>query len=354
MPRKAKESKDYGDNGYNEITLSIALLGGLAVILLKVIDYSSNQSLEFDSLSKPPLYFLIGFLLIELLIILLFFIFKGISVYTVGSEKFEQYAGILFKFSFIFAFGWIIASILTVFFKLIYSPKDWYGPIVIGYVLILLITVVITVTIVSTYEIKTLNKIKEKFKNSPNYLKNIFILIVLSISLIIFFVNSFGLVSQYLLTGSYSIEEFSDNADILTFTMKEKGISYDLVEVKLYKLNSSRINNSNKSLLNDNINNIQIYRNNNGEPTYSDYLWGANINTVWYLNIINISNLSSGTYLLHVEVKNNLTDNSVIGIGILERFADKIGVSKRTAEKLFYIPPKTAKANYSSNCTQTS
>lgn len=367
------------DKGYNEITLSIALLGGIIVVLLKVIDYSNNQSLEVDSLSKPALYGLMIFLLIELLIIFLFFIFKGISVYTIeepqtgtdnNSKKknFEQIAGELFKISFIIAFMWIIASILTVSFKLITPTQGdlyefvfslfGYSLVVFGYSLILLITVFITVTTISTSKIiEILNKIIEKFKNSTTYLKFFFSLKFLIIFIILFvlFVSSFSLVSQYLLTGSYSIEEFSpsiDNPDIRTFTMKEKGISYNLTEVMLFKLNSSYPTISG-DLRKDNIDNITAYRNIEKEKLKpSCYLWVTNFNTVWYLNIINISNLSSGTYLLHAEVRNDLNDNSVFGI--LKTTADKIGLSKRIAEKLFYIPPDKAKVNYSSKCNQTS
>lgn len=136
------------DRNHNEITLSIALLGGIIVVLLKVIDYSNNQSLELDSLSKPALYGFMIFLLIVLLIIFLFFIFKGISVYEDDNgrkEMFIQIAGELFKSSFIIAFMWIIASILTVSFKLLYTPTQsyWNEYIMFGYSIIFLITVVL-------------------------------------------------------------------------------------------------------------------------------------------------------------------------------------------------------------------
>lgn len=300
---------------------------------MKVIDYSNNQSLEFDSSLKPLIYGLIGFLLIEILIILLFFIFKGASAYvdSIRQKKLESIARELFILSFIIAFGWFIASVLTVFVKWfdLAGFCSWSG--VVGYILVALITVGITIAIFST-EIKNL-KIIGKFVKQKFFIIILF-LFVLVIDIFVI------LVPQYLLTGSYSIEEFSppiDNPDMLTFTMKEKGISYNLTEVMLIKLNSSDLDISNN--LRNNTDYIITYRN-NGEK--SCYLWVRNLNAVWYLNIINISNLSSGTYLLHAEVKNDLTDNSTIG------------VSKRIAEKMFYIPPERAKANYSFNCIQRS
>lgn len=348
------------DKGYNEITLSIALLAGIIAVLLRVIDYSNNQSLEMDYLSKPPLYVLMIFLLLELLIIFLFFIFKGISVHTAdkcGKNRFIPISGDLFKISFVMAFMWIIASVMIVFFKLIYLPKDSHDPIIWrGYVLIFLITVAITGIIVSISEFETLNNIREKFKNPSAHSNFFFILIFLIIFFIIFVISSFSLVSQYLLTGSYSIEEFSqsfDNPDIIVFTMKEKGIGYDLIEVELTKINSSDINIPYEFRMNKSIDFLIIYRHTEKQ---SNCLWGGDYDMVWYLGVINISKLSPGTYLLSAQVKNNLTDNLTDNFpsGILNEFSSRIGISKRIAKKLFYIPPWRAKANYSFNCTRTS
>ncbi len=345
MPRKANDHKDFG-----EITLAIGLEGGIVAGLLYVINNSDNQSLDFDPSLKPLVYGLIAFLLFELLIIFLFFIFKGISVYAYKSRKeiFEQIAEKLFKISFIIAFGCFIGSIMTVFLKLFYSKPIGYG-----FILIALVIGVITVAIFST-EIKSIIK-------NVGIIKSIIIIILF----IILFFSNIILIPQYLLTGSYSIEEFSpsiDNPDMRTFTMKEKGISYNLAEVWLFKLNSSQINSSPKPGLNcadkpglNCIDNVIIYKNrfysnstnrngiyrNGSNAIWSDYIFGEENSMVWYINIINISNLSSGTYLLTALVKDEPNESS-------------FGVSKRYAEKLFYIPPEGAKANYSFNRTQTS
>jgi hypothetical protein len=305
---------------------------------LKVIDYSNNQSLEFDASLKPLVYGLIGFLLIELLIIFLFFIFKGVSAYvdSIRQKELESVARELFILSFIIAFGWFIASVLTLFVKRLNLAEflSWSG--VVGYILDLFITIGIIKAFFST-EIKNLKMTRKFIKH--NFFITILFLIILSTD--IFFI----LVPQYLLTGSYSIEDVSppiDNPDMLTFTMKEKGITYNLTEAMLIKLNSSYPGISN-DFRKDNIDYIIAYRNTDKDKQKTScYLWVTNINKVWYLNIINISNLSSGTYLLVAVVRNDLTDSSTIG------------VSKRIAQKLFYIPPERAKANYSYSCTQTS
>ncbi|SNQ60907.1 hypothetical protein [Candidatus Methanoperedens nitratireducens] len=282
MPRKAKESKDF-----EEITLAIALLGGIIVVLLKVIDYSNSEALELNFSSKPLIYGLIEFLLIELLIIFFFFIFKGISVYTDERKvEFERIARKLFIYSFIFAFGWFIASIVIVSIKLYNLIEGWIWYVVV----ILLIYALIAVWYSSLIKLSILNKTA------------VIILFILLLS----FMISLKLVPVYLLTGSNTIEEFSpsiDNPDMLTFTMKEKGVYYNLTEVWLYELNTSKLNNSNKSNLNK-TDYIKIPRN-ESNASWSDnkYIWGQQDNTVWYINIINISNLPSGTYLLRASSK---------------------------------------------------
>ena len=372
-------SKDFG-----EITLALALVGGIIAVLLKVIDYSNNQYLQFDTGSKPLVIFLIGFLLIELLIIFLFFVFKGISAYAddTRQEQLEHISKELFIFSFIIAFGWFIASVWILFLKFLGLADTLSVGGIIGYISIAIFTVVIILTIFYT-EIKNLigklviieaisklilsiSKLKRyiitEIKNligklviieaisklilSISKLKRYIIIVLLIIVLLILLFDIFYIVvPQYLLTGSYSIEEFSpsfDNPDILTFTVKEKGISYDLIDVILVKLNSSEPTFPN-DIRRDNIDRVIANRNIEREnQTNSCYLSVTNLNSVWYLNIINISNLSSGTYLLYADVKNDLIDKSTIG------------GSKRIADKLFYIPPQTAKANYSLKCNRTS
>ncbi len=190
MPRQAKKPKDFG-----EITLAIALLGGIIAVLLKITDFSNNQSLAFDPNLKVLVYGLIAFLLLELLIIFSFFIFKGIAAYADNTRKdiFEKIAEELFKISFIIAFSCFIGSILAVFLKLVYLP-----PIGFGFALLALIIIVMMVVIFST-EIKNLSKIKEIFKKSKKYVK-IFIIISLFISIIFFFIFLFDI----LILGSIS------------------------------------------------------------------------------------------------------------------------------------------------------
>lgn len=323
---------------------------------MQVIDFSNKQSLEFDY--GFLIIGLIGFLLIELLILLLFFIFKGISVYVDDIDRKEDLKSIskeLFILSFIIAFGWFIASVMTIFVKWgIHIPGavTWYG--VLAYVLIAFMTIAI-IGAIFLPEIKNLEIIKKlvikdikilKFFNiiTNFFIKNLkFLPLILFLLILLFDIFSI-LVPQILLTGTYSIEQsLTDNPDMLTFSIKEKGIRYNINEVTLFKLNSSYPIFSKESR-EDNINhiiaNISSTNATLNSPS-SCYLWVVKSNKVWYLNIINISNLSSGTYLLRAEIKNDRNDTT-------------IGISKRITEKLFYIPPKSAKANDSIKCTQPS
>jgi hypothetical protein len=153
----------------------------------------------------------------------------------------------------------------------------------------------------------------------------------ITISIVVFLV--FLIAPSYLLMGSYSIDVFprpNANGDILTFTIKETGLSYNHIYIDLYKLNSSgdflwfidnvAINNTKEALSNN------------------TFMLGGNYDGIWYLNI-NTSKLQPGNYLLHAEITNDLSS----------RF---LGVSKKQDSKLFYIPPKGT--NCSFNCTQTS
>lgn len=315
MSRKAKEFKDI-----EEFTFAIALLGGILAILLKIIDYFTNEPLESDASSKPIVFGLIAFLLIELLMIFSFFIFKGISVYTKSErDKFKPIADGLLKTTFILALIGAMVSISIVFFKYFFSFEGWYLYLVIGLNLF-----------ISWFYLKT--EIKDLLK----IIKNLNLLTKLIFGTLFFFLlMDFRFFAPlYLLTGSYSIEQSSpsiDNTDMIIFTMKEKGISYDYTEVWLYRLNSPQINSSNESGVTktdyiNNIDYIRIYRNSDN-VSRSNYIWGIKYNMVWYFNVINISNLSSGNYLLHVEVKDNSYESS-------------FGASKRRDDMLFYIPPK--------------
>jgi hypothetical protein len=69
-------------------------------------------------------------------------------------------------------------------------------------------------------------------------------------------------------------------------------------------------------------------------PSKNKIMIGKKYEGTWYLNL-NTSNLSYGNYMLHAEVSYNDLIN--------------IGVFKKHADKLFYIPPKST--NYSFNST---
>lgn len=128
----------------------------------------------------------------------------------------------------------------------------------------------------------------------------------------------------YLLGGSYSIDVFPQseiNHDILTFTIKETGITSGRNFINLYKLDD---NNVFQDIDNITINYTQE------TPSKNKMMLGKKHEGTWYLNL-NTSNLSYGNYMLHAEV----SYNNLISLGVFKKHADK----------LFYIPPKSA--NYS-------
>ncbi len=197
--RKTKESKDFG-----EVTLAIALSGSIIAVLLKVIDYSNNESLEIDYESKLLYAGLISILLIELSIILSFFVFKGFSEYENGQrkKKFETIAKVLFKLSFKVAFFWFIASILTIIIK---YHSDTQGMLL--YFLIGLISLGVLVVILYSIKTKDLTKITKFLKNLPTIiiteiknlsLSSLFFIIIFIALAYVYFLGSSGINRGYL------------------------------------------------------------------------------------------------------------------------------------------------------------
>ncbi len=65
-----------------EIVPAIALLGGVLTALLKINDYSNNNILPNDSRIFNVVYISVASLSIEVILIFLFLILKGISIFN--------------------------------------------------------------------------------------------------------------------------------------------------------------------------------------------------------------------------------------------------------------------------------
>ena len=109
------EGKNLKD--FEEITLAIALLGGLLAFLLKLINYFNENIILWSESTQNHAFFLVGALLFEFIIIFLFFILKGIVLSTnKGREDLEGITAYLFKIVFIYPFLWFITTILLLLF----------------------------------------------------------------------------------------------------------------------------------------------------------------------------------------------------------------------------------------------
>ncbi len=114
ISRKSKDSKDFG-----EITLAIALLGGVIAILLYISNYFNNNVIPRDADLQMTAFDLVFILLWEIPIILLFFVLKGILIYREPESqpvKIKKYSEALFNLSFIYFLLWLIAIFLTFIF----------------------------------------------------------------------------------------------------------------------------------------------------------------------------------------------------------------------------------------------
>ncbi|VVB89973.1 Uncharacterised protein [uncultured archaeon] len=330
-----------------EITLALTLLGVVTAVVLKINDFFNNNVIILNANLYGFVNGLITFLLVEFLIIFLFFIFKGISIYIEPQKRnddFKKNTRMLFKLSFIYAFVWFIDSIFIFIFIFIttvyynYLPP-WYNKIAYLYGFsIILISLWLFFDLLGS---GITEKIKEIHRNliEQNYRLPI-LFIIIGILLIIFqdlysrLLLDIVILPSYLLAGSYSIEEFPqsiDNADNLTFTIKETGIPYNFNYIRLDKINSN-------SNLTQYVDNIKINRTQETQSNET-FMLGENYYGIWYL-VINTSRLQckfhSGTYMLHAEVTDEPSENSTFGV-----------IQKR-ADKLFYIAPKNANCSFNS------
>jgi hypothetical protein len=320
-----------GDTGksrdFEEITLAITILTGLSFILFKIADYFNNNTIGLsDNLQLLVRTFVSG-LLIELVIISSFLILKGYLLFAASrEERIISIADALFN-SFIIYFVLLgVISIFLLFLMIVSSPMLIESPYYIYFFIVYeILTFLATLRVIGfkrddlKKSVRAFKEIKEKSDFINVIIAEIIIITTLSISLI---------APIYLLGGTYSIEVFPQSEikdTILTFTIKETGITSGKNFINLYKLDDNHVF--------QDIDNITIiYTQENSSQ--NKLMIGKRYDGTWYLNL-NTSNLSNGNYMLHAEV----SYTNLISLGVFKKHADK----------LFYIPPKNA--NYSFNST---
>ncbi len=256
----------------------------------------------------------------------------------------------LFKSSFVYLLIWFIDSVmLYIFYTFTTVYANYLKPYDILFLILYIAFIMLSLWIFfELLDSRITENIKEtigifKNKNNQEYRPAIRLAVLLIVAgiLVIFFRDLFSrflldlmALPSYILAGSFSIEEFPqsvDNVDNLTFTIKETGLPYNFNYISLYKINSD-------SNLTQHIDTIIINRNKENRSN-GTFMLGENFYGIWYL-VINASRLQckfqSGTYLLHAEVTNEVSENSTLGL------------IQKHADKLFYLAPKSMNCSLNS------
>ncbi|VVB92677.1 Uncharacterised protein [uncultured archaeon] len=377
-------------NDFNQITLAISLLAGTWFFLSKLIDYLNNSLLTQNNYLQSIVYFVLIFLLIELLITFFFILIKGYLISGKnGNEWLNKIAQLLLKNSFkysiffsvlmisklfldfilknqrenfflsSFQYDFIISLIIIIFFCLIFSD---YIKILISYMYLYFkkimginekvpesknIEMFLAQKLLQlkqyeltsrflTYSSKILKTlIFRSFlrkidlnKISRFYLNIYFILTgVLVLSFVfLFIINSFLMMPTYLLKDSYSVDVFP-----------QSNINSDFITLAIKEtgfpynyiyitLDIFNSTDNHKQY----VGNVTINRTKES-PANNSFMFGENYEGIWYLNI-NTCNLQPGNYMLHAEVTNEASINNTI-----------FGAFRKHTEKLFYIAPNSTK-----------
>lgn len=156
----SEEDKDLGIFG-----LAITLLAGLAAVLFKLVNYSNNNIISVTI--SVIIYILVQFLLLEVLIILSFFLTKGYLFSTHGNrpENLVKISYLLQKAIFLWPFTTIVYFFLS--FSYIYATNnlripDWIDTLLIPIFAILSLIPFICL-LLREYPIK--KGLNEKFEN---------------------------------------------------------------------------------------------------------------------------------------------------------------------------------------------
>ncbi len=111
-------------NNFNQITLAISLLAGTWFFLSKLIDYLNNNLLAQDNYLQSIVYFVLIFLLIELLITFFFILIKGYLISGKhGDEWLNTIAQLLLKNSFKYSIFFSVLMISKLFLDFIFKNQ---------------------------------------------------------------------------------------------------------------------------------------------------------------------------------------------------------------------------------------
>ncbi|MCX9013660.1 MAG: hypothetical protein OIN89_02510 [Candidatus Methanoperedens sp.] len=337
-----EDEKFQSSSDFKEITFAITLFGGLLAFLIKLGDYFNNNVLAISEYSYLILYFTVWLTLIVLIVLFVFLILKWLLISTYESKlknKLKNITQKLFRYIPLFIVLWIISLFSNIFIDYYKDETDTIIKILLSGLVFLIIVFVKTCFDNKTILIKLLKSVslKKVQEDIVSHLKdNIFTHVIkiqnsfyIVILLLLLLVSTF-LLSAYLLTGSYYIDEYpssNTNSNIITFTIKETGISYSKNFITLSKLETG-------NGIFHYIDNVTINATHE-KISENKLMLGINHEGIWYLNL-NTSNLTSGNYMLHAEVTNDFTINS------------KFKTIRKHDDIIFYIPPKTDLHSYNS------
>lgn len=299
---------------FKEITLAITLLAGIGAISLKLIEYFTNHAIN-ESMQSFAIV-LISILLSIFFMIFIFLMLKGyLASQKNRNKKIENISGELFNNIFLLSIVWFVILLSLPINLLIKNP-------IFNMIFNLLLAgLIVFIIFYLSFGINSISAIKSRNEKKGFNILYQFRLFILTGTLIVYLM--IFIVPSYLLLGSFSIEEpqQSDrNIDIMTFKIRETGIPYNSNYINLYKMNID-------TNIFQYIDNITIK--NRQEASSQNKLMRGIMSEpgIWYLNV-NASNLSSGNYILHAEVTDDISKKSIFGM------------VKKRSDKLFYISPK--------------
>ena len=324
------------NDNLKELTLAINLLLGISAVLFKIVDYS-NKNVVNETISAF-MVFLVFFLILEVVIIVLFLLLKGYSIWPINKKRrdiLKNLSGVFGIMMFFTPILILIYTSLAVTFSI--ATEDWGLSTTKIHWYIWCITILSALATLRlggvdlewlkdvfeqiSLKTKTLKKSIKRFSSLLFQCCIILTYILIVLVFIIFLVQT----TTFLLCGSYTIEitHFpDDNTDIMPLTIKDTGIPAGRCYINLY-----RINKSNESIFQATDNIIL-----NGSANISEYMAGEKRDGIYYL-FIDTCDLPSDNYFLHAEV--TLFQDEYFNL--LD--------SKKYDDKLFYLSSKNKTGN---------